>query len=446
MWTAQQIPSPFDSPSPWLTSVSCAVAGECEAVGRNASDASDVWQPIAEKLSAGVWTGVELPLPADAWNESLSSVSCVAPGACVAAGTYTDHARTAERPLTESLSGGIWTPAVVGNPSDVQDESLTAVSCVPDASCWAVGTATKTDGGTHPFAVEQPAPAVVDAPNYSVTVEGAGTGTGVVTGGAISCPGTCEQNYPAGSQVTLSATPSAGSEFAGWSGGECAGTDTCTFLVTANTTVTATFIAETQLTVSAPATTTYGSSVTFSGTLTQASNGDPVAANVTLWQRKGLHASWEQIRSAPTSADGTVTAKYVPTETASYEWRYPGTDDFLSATSPIQRVTVTQAVRVHVTDATVRTDTRFTLYGTVNPAGSGKWVHLQRLVNGDWTNIRASRLAKLTLPNAGRTVGYEFVQAMPHKGRYRYRVFRPHTDALEGGYSRTVTVTVRARG
>ncbi len=56
----------------------------------------------------------------------------------------------------------------------------------------------------------------------------------------INCGATCSQSVTAGTALTLTATPAAGSTFAGWSGA-CSGTGTCTVTVNAATTVTATF-------------------------------------------------------------------------------------------------------------------------------------------------------------------------------------------------------------
>lgn len=74
----------------------------------------------------------------------------------------------------------------------------------------------------------------------SVTKLGAGSGTVFSDDHAIGCGSGCSANYPAGSQVTLFATPGANSAFAGW-GGACTGTGPCTVTMTANRTVTATF-------------------------------------------------------------------------------------------------------------------------------------------------------------------------------------------------------------
>ena len=70
-----------------------------------------------------------------------------------------------------------------------------------------------------------------------------GTGTGTVsrTGGLLNCGSTCSESLTPGTIATLTASPSAGSAFVGWSGGACSGTGACSFTVNANTTVTANF-------------------------------------------------------------------------------------------------------------------------------------------------------------------------------------------------------------
>jgi hypothetical protein len=74
----------------------------------------------------------------------------------------------------------------------------------------------------------------------TVTVNKNGTGTGTVTStpAGIDCGGDCTGTYPGGTTVTLTPRATAGSRFAGWSGG-CSGTTTCQ--VASTVTVTATF-------------------------------------------------------------------------------------------------------------------------------------------------------------------------------------------------------------
>jgi hypothetical protein len=78
--------------------------------------------------------------------------------------------------------------------------------------------------------------------SFTLTVAKSGTGSGVVTAKGIYCGTDCNEVYTSPSQVTLTATPSSGSSFAGWSGSVCQGTAGCTVTISSNTAVTATFV------------------------------------------------------------------------------------------------------------------------------------------------------------------------------------------------------------
>jgi PKD repeat protein len=59
-----------------------------------------------------------------------------------------------------------------------------------------------------------------------VGTQGGGTGSITSAPAGISCAGSCEATFAAGTVVTVTATPDTGSVFAGWSG-DCNGTRTC---------------------------------------------------------------------------------------------------------------------------------------------------------------------------------------------------------------------------
>jgi YVTN family beta-propeller protein len=84
-------------------------------------------------------------------------------------------------------------------------------------------------------------------PSFMLSVVPAGTGAGTVTStpSGINCGATCNASFQSGTQVVLSAAAASGSTFAGWSGGGCAGTQACTVTLSANTTVNASFAANT---------------------------------------------------------------------------------------------------------------------------------------------------------------------------------------------------------
>lgn len=84
-----------------------------------------------------------------------------------------------------------------------------------------------------------------DAGQGTVTLTVAKVGDGTVTSSpaGIACGGTCTYSFPAGTLVTLTATPGANSMFSGWSSPVCPGTAPCTpAILGETTTVTATFL------------------------------------------------------------------------------------------------------------------------------------------------------------------------------------------------------------
>ena len=80
------------------------------------------------------------------------------------------------------------------------------------------------------------------AVSYSLSVSKSGTGSGTVTSNpaGINCGTTCSAGYSGGTQITLTATASAGSTFAGWSGA-CSGTGGCTVTMDSAKSVSASF-------------------------------------------------------------------------------------------------------------------------------------------------------------------------------------------------------------
>lgn len=91
---------------------------------------------------------------------------------------------------------------------------------------------------------------------FLLSIQKSGTGAGTVTSntGGINCGGTCSATYNSGTSVTLTAAPTGGATFAGWSGGCVSASTTCTVAMDQAKTVTASFSGSTfSLAVSAGA-------------------------------------------------------------------------------------------------------------------------------------------------------------------------------------------------
>ncbi|MEW5743752.1 MAG: hypothetical protein AB1938_32870, partial [Myxococcota bacterium] len=80
-----------------------------------------------------------------------------------------------------------------------------------------------------------------DTGSFTLTVLKSGMGLGTVTGPGLDCGTTCTASVPAGTPVTLTAVPEAGSTFTGWSGCDTANGASCTVTLSADRTVTADF-------------------------------------------------------------------------------------------------------------------------------------------------------------------------------------------------------------
>jgi predicted extracellular nuclease len=108
--------------------------------------------------------------------------------------------------------------------------------------------ANNANGPSVPSASVQVSP---QQPSYALTVSKSGAGSGSVTSNpaGINCGATCVGTFANGGTVTLTATPAAGSAFAGWSGA-CSGTGACVVTMGGDRAVTASFgVASQSLTV-----------------------------------------------------------------------------------------------------------------------------------------------------------------------------------------------------
>jgi hypothetical protein len=208
-------------------SVSCASAGNCTAVSTYFAGTDS--EGLRWTETAGSWaTGVEMPVPANA-NASpgveLSSVSCPSADDCSAVGSYVVGAEDQGLLLTETA--GSWTASEVVAPANAASNPLAlleSVSCPSTANCSGAGNYIEGSSDYPAFMLFGGSPTKVE---LHVAKSGAGAGTVKGDQAGLRCGSTCSVSLDSGTSLTLTATPSAGSRFQGWSGGNCSGTRTC---------------------------------------------------------------------------------------------------------------------------------------------------------------------------------------------------------------------------
>lgn len=176
--------------------------------------------------------------------------------------------------------------------------------------------------------------AVFEINTYRLSVAKGGTGSGAVTSSpaGIDCGPSCSAAYDYGTIVTLNAVSSPDSFFAGWSGGGCQGTGSCTVAVDADNTATAVFTQ--YITVTAP----NGGEIRKVGStydITWNYAGDP-GSTVRIELLKGTSVVKTLSKKQPIGASGT----------GSFSWTVQGS----VGTGPDFRIRITSTSNQNYTD------------------------------------------------------------------------------------------------
>lgn len=126
-------------------------------------------------------------------------------------------------------------------------DSLVTLTATADGASGFAGWSVEACPGTGPCTITLAAATTVsarfDSVSFALSVNRTGSGSGIVTSSpaGIDCGNACVAFYRKGTVVTLSAAPSAGSVFAGWTGGGCTGPGSCAVTMAAAASVTARF-------------------------------------------------------------------------------------------------------------------------------------------------------------------------------------------------------------
>jgi hypothetical protein len=151
IWGAAQ---PVSGLAAQLNSVSCASAGNCSAGGFSFDTIGKVDEAFVVNETAGGW-GTAQPVPGlaaltDGADSVVKSVSCVSAGNCVAGGNF-GSAASSSRAFVADETDGTWS-AVTPLPGS---GSISSVSCASAGTCSAVGVSGASGGTRGTLLVDQ---------------------------------------------------------------------------------------------------------------------------------------------------------------------------------------------------------------------------------------------------------------------------------------------------
>ena len=146
-WSIQPVPSPAGQPAAGFFAVSCPAADACTAVGAQAGSTGKT-TPLAERWNGASWRIQPVSGSAGAPLSELLAVSCPAAAACTAAGSETDGAQQPV-PLAEGWNGTKWRVQPVPSPAGAVGAGFSGVSCSAPAACTAAGSYGNSSGTTE---------------------------------------------------------------------------------------------------------------------------------------------------------------------------------------------------------------------------------------------------------------------------------------------------------
>ena len=191
--------------------------------------------------------------PANGWSFSGWGGACTGSGNCsVTMNAAAAVTATFTQAFTLTVSGGAG-GSVTSSPSGVSCGSTCSASFAAGTPVTLTATPTAGYGfagwsgacsGFGSCVVTMSAAESVTAtfavPGETLNVSVAGSGAVTSSPSGISCPSLCTMNFSSSTPVTLTATPSGGATFTGWSGA-CSGTGSCVVTMNALASATAIF-------------------------------------------------------------------------------------------------------------------------------------------------------------------------------------------------------------
>jgi hypothetical protein len=137
----------------WIYSVSCASAGNCRAGGNYATTSEE--HPLVVSQTGGTWGKAKgIPIGTGP-GAQVSSVSCASAGNCSAGGAYEDAPGSAQAFVIGQIHGTWGTAKVIPGPGSSTFAVINSVSCASAGNCSAAGTYRDSSGHFQALVVSQ---------------------------------------------------------------------------------------------------------------------------------------------------------------------------------------------------------------------------------------------------------------------------------------------------
>jgi hypothetical protein len=152
-------PSGLEGGIALLSGVSCWAVGDCAAAGGYLDNGGDIDGLLAYENNGSWSRGSKVPVPTGVGpvrnaGDLLTAISCVSPGTCNAAGSYTDSSSNGQGWLVTEASGAITNDVTSVAPTSPDtaaknpSPSFSAISCFDATDCGAAGSYNVDVSGT----------------------------------------------------------------------------------------------------------------------------------------------------------------------------------------------------------------------------------------------------------------------------------------------------------
>ncbi len=383
------------------------------------------------------------------WSSALTSANTLASGSCgLTDGSSAGQWRLPNRrELASLIDRGTSNPTLPGGHPFTNVQNLpywlsSSYDATPE-NAWVLNAGTGYQNGSLKTGNNYHWPVRDGATTaYTLTVKTSGLGTGTVssspagTPGITNCSGTCSSSFNNGQAVVLTATPTGGSTFAGWSG-DCTGTGTCNLTMIANgKSATATF-APASLTCAPPTGPHPLPSANNGGSYT-VSWGASATPSVTYLLEEATNSGFTVGLRTVTSG-GTATSAGITGRTAgtTYYYRVKAqrasyADSAWSATVSIPVTSVCVAPTGLNAPATSATGS-YTVGWKASPTSAVTYILQEATDSGFTANLRTAYTGTATsAPITGRSSGVT----------YYYRVQATHGTYTPSAYAGPVSTAV----